>query len=406
MKLFFKKAYFDGKLSAGFVALYTGKMIVLVASDLLGIFLPIFLYTIFHNNIQPLLFYYGISSLLYAIVVAWGALQLNRFGFRRALRWSALFGALFYVVVYFVRPENAVPLLTLSIVVATIYRVLYWVPYHVDFAKFTDRKNRAKEVSLLAATGDILGVFIPLVAGFFIARFGFQVLFVMAMVLYGISVIPYITLPHAHEKFGWSYRTTWQKLFARDRRATTLAFMANGAESVVATIIWPVFIFQLLSGNYFEVGAISSLIVGAAVLLQLFLGKSIDAAVEREEKLLHAGSVLYALGWILKMFIVTAFHLFIVGAYHSIMKIVMRIPFDALTYEVAADQGHYVDEFSVLHEMAIHLGRVLMIVVAMVMATFLPLQWTFVLAAVSAIALNTLLDARRSTRDITVRVAL
>ncbi|MCG2809306.1 MAG: hypothetical protein L6275_03130, partial [Candidatus Portnoybacteria bacterium] len=99
---------------------------------------------------------------------------------------------------------------------------------------------------------------------------------------------------------------------------------------------------------------------------------------------------LYSAGWVVKIFITTAFHIFMVGAYHSVAKIFLRTPFDALTYEIAANQGHFVDEFTVLHEIAINFGKALMVLLIVVISFYLAIQWTFILAAASAIVFNLL----------------
>ena len=388
--------YFDDKISHGFVSLYTGKMIVMIGTGLLGIFLPIFLFNLFDKNFQLTILYFGTGYILYALFVAFGTGFLNKFGFRRALRISAFLGALFYAIFYFISQENFIYLLPFSLLVLTVFRIFYWIPYHVDFAKFTDKKNRGREVSAISATRNVIGVFVPLVAGFIISRFNFDVLFIIVIILYLISFIPYLTIPHTKEKFSWSYLETWKQFFSKKRRETILAFMADGAEEVVGFIVWPIFIFQLLNGDYFKVGAISTLIIGVVIVLQLALGKYIDVK-KQKEKILYWGSALYSLGWIIKIFIVTAFQLFVVGAYHSLARIFTRTPFDALTYEIAADEGHYVDEFTVLHEMAIQTGKFLMAGMIIIVSLFFVIQWTFILAAAAVIFLNLLRAKNKET---------
>lgn len=272
----------------------------------------------------------------------------------------------------------------------TIYRILYWVPYIVDFAKFTDRRNRGRELSVLGITRDILGIVVPVIAGYVLSRYDFTVLFAASIVLYLLSAIPYIVIPKTQEQYRWGYGETWRHFFDRSRRRTILAFVADGAESLVALEVWPIFIFLVLSGDYLKVGAISTVIIGVTVLLQLTMGKYIDASDDHAERALHVGSFFYSIGWILKMFVLNAYHIFVLGAYHSVVKIVMQIPFDALTFELAADEGHYVDEFTVLHEMAVHIGKALMALLVIGVAWFLPIQWTFLLAAFSTVFLNVL----------------
>lgn len=384
-----EKKYFDLSLSRGFVSLYTGKTILMIASALLGIFLPIFLYELFDQNFQAVIIYYGIGYFLYGITLTIGAKFLNKFGFRKALQTSVVLGALFYLIFYFIDKNNLYYLIPLSVFVLLLYRLFYWLPYHVDFAKFTDRRTRGRQVSILNATRLALGIFIPLIAGFIIVRFGFDALFLIAIILFLVSGIPYLTIPRTREKFSWSFLRTWKEFFSRERRRMVLAYGAVGAEGVVGLIVWPIFIYQLLRGNYLQVGAISTLIIGFTVIFQLVLGRYIDLEVSKE-KVLGLGSVFYSLGWIIKIFIVTAFHIFVVGVYHNIAYILWRTSFDVLGYEIAADQGHYVDEFTVLRDMAMSLGRSLMIILIILFSLYFAIQWVFILAALSAIIFNLL----------------
>ncbi len=68
----------------------------------------------------------------------------------------------------------------------------------------------------------------------------------------------------------------------------------------------------------------------------------------------------------------------------------MRTPFDAMIYEKAADEGHYVDEFTVIREMAINFGRSLMLLLVIIFSLFTDIQITFILGAIAAVSFNLL----------------
>ncbi len=384
-----ERKYFDIPLSRGFVSLYTGRTISLISAALLGLFLPIFLYNLFNQNFQAVVIYYAAGFSLFGITISFGSRFLNKFGFRRALQVSVILAALFYTIFYFINKDNLVYLIPLSIFTLVFFRLFHWLPFHVDFAKFTNKKTRARQVSMLSATRMILGVFIPIISGFIIVRFGFDVLFVIAIILWLVSGIPYLTLPRTKEKFSWSLKKTWQEFFSKERRKMVLVYMADGAENMVGLVVWPIFIFQVLKGNYFQVGAISTLIIGFTVSLQLVIGKLIDVKISKK-KALKWGTLLYSSGWVIKIFVSTAFQIFIAGAYHSVTDILLRTPFDALTYEIAADQGHYVDEFTVLREMALQSGRLIMAVLIIIVSLSFAIQWVFALAALVSIVFNLL----------------
>ncbi len=392
--------YFKGRVSHGFVSIFSSRMVVRIASALLGLFLPIFLYELFHFEIKYVIYYYLIGHLVYGLTVAWGCQYLNKIGLRSSLRISIIWGAGYYVVFYFLSRLNAdwfgpgrekiILFLLISIAVLTLDRLMYWVPLHTDMAKFTSKSNRAKQLSLIEATTVALQALMPILAGWILVRHGYNVLFLIAVIVYLSSLIPLMTLPKTKERFCWSYRQTWKEFFSRKRRRTILAYAGDGAENVVGVMIWPIFIWELLQGNYFEVGALSSLIVVITVVLQLIFGRFVD--MNSKKKVLHFGTVFYAFGWLIKIFILTAFQIFIVSTYHSLTKIFTRTPFDALNYERAADQGHYVDEYTVIHEMAVQFGKVLMLIFALVLTNFFNIQWTFVLAALASLMLNFLAD--------------
>lgn len=389
MRKIFKKGYFCGSVPEGFNSLYTAKTLNFAASGLLGIFMPIFLYNLFDSNFQLVMMWYLTGILLYLALIPYGAQFLDQFGFRKALQVSALVGALHYVVFYFMNKETALWLIPTSIITLTIWRMTYWLPYHIKFAQFTEKKNRGKQLSLMLATASLLGIFAPVIAGAIITHLEFKILFIITIVLLLASAIPYITIPRTHEKYTWSYRKTWKQLFAKKNRTLVVPLVADGAENAVGIIIWPIFIFEILNGNYFEVGAISTLIIGSTVIIQLVTGKYVDGKIKKEY-MLKLGSIMYSLGWILKIFVATSFHIFAAGAYHSVMKVFTRTPFDTLVYEIAADQGHYIDEFTALREMAIGVGRVIMLIIAVVVSLYASIAWTFALAAVASLGLNIL----------------
>ncbi len=379
--------YFKGKVSPGFVSLFSGKAIIDIASGFFGLFLPIFLFEIFGKEIRLVAGYYLFGSVLYLFLVAYGARLLNRFGFRNALRLSSFFGALYYLTFYFVKADNIWLFLPLLLVIITIWRMLFWVPYNVDFAKFSSKKNRGKEVILMEIVLSFIGIFTPIIAGFVISHFGFGVLFVFGIFVYLISLIPFSMLPRTKEKFSWKYKETWKKLFCKEQRGETFAFIFEGAENAISIAIWPIFIFQALSGSFLKVGALSTLVVAITIVLQLVSSRYIDDG-QMKRKIFKYGGFLYAIGWGIKVFVGTFFQIFLVDSFHRFSGVFFKAPFNTITLETASEQKHYVDEFTVLREMAIAIGKIGMFVLVIGLVSFVSLKWVFVLAFFASLFLS------------------
>lgn len=163
-------------------------------------------------------------------------------------------------------------------------------------------------------------------------------------------------------------------------------YALEGAETIVGTLIWPIFLFQLVKGNYAAVGLNTGIIVAASCVLELLMGFLIEK--KRNPRLLHIGVGLSSLGWLLKALVTTVGQVVFAGIYHSFALIIERAPFDAVMYARAADAGHYIDEYTVLREMALSVGRILMLLVCLVGISWMGYSACFLLAAFATLGFN------------------
>ncbi|MFW5884877.1 MAG: MFS transporter [Patescibacteria group bacterium] len=380
-----KPHYFKEKLSKGFLSLFYGKAITNVAVGLFSVFLPIFLYETFGESVRYVAFYYLAGFFLQLLLVFFLSPSLNKFGFRRAIRTSSFVGALFYTAVFLLNKDNIWIIAPIMVFLIAFWRFLYWIPYNIDFAKFTNKKDRGKEVGVVEAVLSFLSVVTPIAAGFIIANSGFNTLFIFGIVIFGASAIPYIFLPRTKEKFSWSKYKIIKKIFSKENRQAAWLFFLDGMESSLPIFIWPIFLYELLNGNYLEIGFLSTFVVAITIILQVFAGKLAD---HKKEKVLKTGSFFYALGWLLKIFAFTALHVFVIDAYHKFMRIFYRIPLDAFIFEKASQQHHLVDEFSVFRQICLVSGRAVMTSLVIVLSFFVSLNWLFLLGVVASIVIG------------------
>ncbi|HHH12400.1 MAG TPA: MFS transporter, partial [Candidatus Moranbacteria bacterium] len=280
--------YFDRSLSGDFLALYCSRAISFVAIGFFGVFLPIFIYRISGENFSVVILFYLLTSLFYALLLPAVMAVINRIGMKRSLIIGILFGAGYLGTLGLTDERNWPWLLSATAVGLIAFRLFYWIPFHTDFAVFTKKDTRGREVSLLESTRRLFGIFTPIIAGAVIARFGFEVLFFLSVALYLLAVWPLSKISRVNERYTWSYAQTWRELFSVRRRRDFYAFLASGAESGIGLVVWPIFLFLLLEGNYFEIGALSTLIVAATIALQLWAGKYVDS-IDRA-KLLRWGT--------------------------------------------------------------------------------------------------------------------
>lgn len=376
------------KLSAGLKNLYLNKIVRDVAGNLIGMFGVIFIYVISKSFIFAIIFWLA-TNLLYFL---FSPLLVKLLKYK-SLNFFMLLGTgvliMYYFALYFLDQANKIQmsLIVLAIILLVFSRVLYWIPYHVDFARFVNKHHRGRQLSFLAIVISLLGVVLPIFSAFIISKFGFSVLFIMAILIFIVSIFPIFFIPHTREEYKFGYFETYKKLFGKEHLKTNLAYMSDGFQDYIGALIWPIFIFILLDGKYVEVGLISAGIILASCIIRYLVGEATDRFDKK--KLMRAGSLLYGLGWIFKAIIESGLHIFLVGIYHNFTGILMRTPFDVLMYEIAADEGHYVDEFTVLREMALTIGRIVMMILAIILLSQdMSVVWIFILGAVVSVFIN------------------
>lgn len=373
----------------GFIELFVAKRLIQgAAAALIGVFVPIFLYEVVGQQFWYVGLYYALLSLLYVVLIVPGMYIANRIGFSHALIVGGICSVGQFVSLYLLNAQTIWYILPALTVFTVGFRIFHWVPFHVDFTLFTSHGERGRLVSLSFATIAFLGVIGPILAGFIIKHAGYEALFAVAIVLLIAATISYAFVPETPTHFTWGYWETWKKFFQKRYVGVTVGEFANGAEVAVTLIVWPIFLFEILNGDVFSIGALSTFIVAATIIIQLLVGKYLDGKEETKFKTLEWGSKLYALGWIARIFVLSAAQVFLVGLYHNIMKIFTKTPFSAILYDMSAEQGKYVDEFTVLREMAGHSGRAASLALIAVLTLYIPIGWTFVIAALASLALN------------------
>lgn len=234
------------KRDSGFVQLFISKRLLHgAAAALLGIFLPIYLYTGTGEQFWIVGGFYALASLLYIIFLPPAMKVTNWLGFSRTLIVGGVFSTLFYIILFFIEPESlllwSVPLL----VTLVLFKLFHWVPFHVDFTLFTKLGERGRDVSLTFATIAFLGVIGPILAGFIVEQTNYQVLFGIAITLLIIATLSYAFVPETAARYEWGVGETWRKLLSPEMRGITVGEFANGAEVVVTIVAWPIFLYEI-----------------------------------------------------------------------------------------------------------------------------------------------------------------
>jgi MFS family permease len=371
------------------------RLLAFAASSVIGIFFPIFLYEFFHASITSVLIFYLFDQAIKFPFYVFGAKIFSKIGLTKSMMLGVLGLATFYLSFFFVsfgKTTHPLALMAVALFGVMLTSTLYWSPFHIDFAEFLSKEKRGRQMGLYFAIQRFVGVLAPAVAGLIILLYGYYATFFLGLILVLCSLIPLSFLPRHDVKFEFGYLESFKKLFSKQFRSMSISMMALGAENTVGVVVWPIFLYAVFKGNHLEIGVFSTVIIAISIFLELFVGKETDKFSAR--RMLKFGTILYTLGWIWKGLVQTVVGVFAASTFHSIGSIFLQTPMDALMYEQAADSGHYIDEYTVLREMSLNIGRLLMFVVLLGITRYFSIGVSFFAAAAISLLVNRLSEYR------------
>jgi len=330
--------------------LYMSIAIRAFALALAGVFIPVYLYQLGYSFTTIFLFY-GILGLITAFFSLVSVKVFSKVGLKHCMLISIPFLIILFALLYTLKTFRWNPLL-LSLVYG-IHAAFFWVPYHIDFAKFSNKKQRGKEVGFSKITASIFAALGPLVGGLILAFFGFHVLFIVVVLSLIGSIIPLFLTKEISQPFHFSVK----KFFHGQKLKEIFGFVGYGAEVRLGWVVWPLFIFLfILEEEYLSLGVISSLALFSGMIFTFLAGKLSD--MKKRKKILKIGAGANAIIWIIKSFIVTPLQVVIADIFYGATQATMHVPFDSISYDKARKRN--IIGIILQREFYINLGAFLM----------------------------------------------
>lgn len=226
---------------------------------------------------------------------------------------------------------------------------------------------------------NLISILGPLIGAILITNFGYGLLYVIGSGLAFISMIPLLLSKEFTIKLDFNYKDLFKCLFDKKNANFNLSFVGFSIESQINYVLWPVFIFIILSG-VFEVGLIVSLTTFFSVMIILIMGKLTDTKNKRN--LIKVGTILTSISWFLRTFVNTKFKIFVVDTFKKFSSNILFIPWDAYNYDIARKRNYF--EYFVARQLVFKGVRVIVFPFIILMFYLLPLKTTFILTFIIA----------------------
>jgi len=282
-----------GKIRKELKEIYLNQVIQTFALSLIGIFIPIYLLNLGFNMNSVLIFMVVQWSIL-AFIAPVSAKLSSSIGLKHTilLRMPVL---MLYIFLLMFIGNLSMGFLFIIAILGGMSLCLYWVPLNAEFVKNTDQLHIGQEIGFMMALPRIAGIFAPFIGGAILELFGFNPLFILVLVLIIISVIPLFMSADYRSAFRFSIKDTKISI----KRNFSGVYFIYGMLHMGETLVWPVFIFVMLS-DILVVGAAASITAIGISFFTVLIGKVSDRIYKR--KLLIMGAIGYSLVWFSRVF--------------------------------------------------------------------------------------------------------
>lgn len=352
-------------------AIYFMQMIDGIVGALVGIFVPVFLYTLDFSLTKIFLFLIVYQAALAggAFVAVWLA-RLTGFQQTFVLRFPLAIS--YYLILYnFTGTEISLWLLA---ALGGLQAALYWVPLNILFTKMSPQKELGSCIAKMMAIPMVGGIAAPFIGGLISLFFGFKVLFAAAITLMAIAIIPILSTRPIKANFDFSFKKGW-RLFRKHPQIVAADIFDNiGGEA--EGYIWPLFIF-LIAENTAAVGTIGSLFPLGAAVFTMWLGKYIDKTNKNWP--MKAGAVLVFSIWMLRFFVDLPAWQYASSLLMGLALTMTLLPYTTQVFKIA--KGGVVDEFFVFREVWMNAGRIILYLLVILLGT--NLTWSFPIAGLA-----------------------
>ena len=353
------------------------------AFSMIGLFIPIFLLNMNYSLKEVLLFYFFVELLGIPFIFL-SAKLAEKIGFKHTILLSVPVQILFFFLL-FALGKNHIPLWFIGLIYG-ISSMLFWMPFHFEFAKNSDKKKRGFEFGMLETFSLLVVVAGPILGAVMIEKFSFNALFVMVSLLLFLSTFPLFLSKDKKQPFNINFK----KFFFKYTKDADI-FFHEGIADYAYVIIWPIFIYFML-GGIMNLGIIGSIGCFFTAFVPAIIGNLSDKF--SREKMLKIGAFIAApvdvfrgffssFSWIL---VWTALSSFAVAFFHT--------PFIAVFYDKTAK--HKYEEYVAFREIYVRLGRcALLVLLIILLAIEIYWQYVFIIAFILAAA-STLVCSRYS----------
>jgi MFS family permease len=273
-------------------------MIRALAISLISVFIPVYLYSTLNSSIAEIIYFYILYFLIILLASPFSAHLISKIGFKHTIFVSSIFYIVSFTLLDLIKKINTLPMFLSTAIAFGLASSLYWIAFHVDFAKYTKKKYRGTQIALWKIFAALVAIIGPVLAGLILDLYSFNVLYLIGIGLLILSAVPLFFSRDQHIKSHFSYSYIFQK----ENLKEGIIFGVAGAKLLTQVMLWPFFIYLIIL-EYLKFGSTIAVISILALLSYIVIGKLSDKV--SSSKLLRTGALLHLLASLFLGFVQT-----------------------------------------------------------------------------------------------------
>lgn len=252
--------------------------------------------------------------------------SIYKYGLKRSTIFGTVFSAGLFLIYPFIDGINA--WLILFAVYLAIQDILYWLPYHTFYALAGETETRGKQLAIQEVLINCMQVLVPLSGGVLAHIFGFNALYIAALLAALLSVIPLLFTRDIHPEAKITFK---QALKKTNRHGLLLAmgysFYDNGG-----TVLWTIVIY-MTAENLITFGGLVTYELLIGVVLAWIVGHHVDNG--RTKLIVTVGIATLIIAVLFQAFwSMTVTHILIINTVIAFGTTLFSIPYWSVTYNL------------------------------------------------------------------------
>lgn len=351
---------------------YLHSFLFKLAINLVSIFLPLYILDMGYQAPVVFIFftiYYGVY-LFFSFPGAWIATKL---GYKHTSLAASPFILLFYLLL---RSNPGELGLYLTGLLGGLSFNLYWMGMNPEIAESSHDGEREKETGFFFSMPTLAAMLSPVVGGLILASFSFDVLFLVAALLIGLSFTPFLFSREHREGMDVNPRSFFSMKYFND----FMTYTFKGAQSMVKKVLWPLYLAMVIGGSV-NIGGAGSLLALGSAIASIGLGQYTDDS--NRNQVILSGVAVTAVTFLLMSQITAPITAFIVSFINGLGRTAISLPVYSRAMD-RAEEKDYVEYFA-FREIGLSVGRTFSLLAFLLIFLYLPNKFFlgFVYAALS-----------------------